>query len=348
LTSRRFSRPSTPPHDRLFVLAITRQDVALFGSPLPAGDAQPVAALVSRVREGVRSLPGLLRAVGRMAEPALIEAEHLLFGPIAPFLAQQRTQGRDHLLVVPHGPLHVLPMHLLGPVGTPVAQDWLVTYLPAATMLAGRKTDPAATTPRDPIVAAGLDFTDGAFPALGALPDAPGFVRALAAELGGSSLVNAEATEAHVTAALQSARAVHIFTHGQQCAYAAAFHALYLAPDSAAGADGILRAYEILTLNCGGLNVLTLSACESALGRFDAGDNLTGLPGSLFLAGVPRLVGTLWPVANDVATCFFRAFYQALGDGPVSAAFRRAQAASRETHPAYRDWGAFYFMGSPG
>jgi CHAT domain-containing protein len=148
---------------------------------------------------------------------------------------------------------------------------------------------------------------------------------------------------------LASARAVHVFTHGQQCAYAAAFHALYLAPDEAAATDGILRAYEILPLRCSGLEVLTLSACESALGRFDAGDNLTGLPGSLFLAGVQRVVGTLWPVSSAVANCFFEAFYGALGDDRrYASAFRQAQLAARDLHPEYRDWGAFYFMGPPG
>jgi hypothetical protein len=332
--------------DRVFVMAITRDGAVLRSTALPGEHGHPLASLVSRVREGVRSFPGL-RLVGRLAEPALIEAERLLFGPVAPFLAEQRGRGRDHLLVVPHGPLHFLPVHLLGSVDAPIANDWLVTYLPVASMLRASKKRQTATVPRDSIVAIGLDFGDGAHPGLGALPDAPNFVRGLAAAHGGSSLVNVEATEAHVTAALRSARAVHIFTHGQQCAYAAAFHALYLAPDSTAGSDGILRAYEILPLHCDELEVLTLSACESALGRFDAGDNLTGLPGSLFLAGVQRLVGTLWPVASDVATCFFRAFYEALGEGLVSAAFRQAQAAARESHPGYRDWGAFYFMGLP-
>jgi len=160
--------------------------------------------------------------------------------------------------------------------------------------------------------------------------------------------VNEAATEAGVIKALETSRTVHIYTHGLQCAYAAAFHTVFTAADRQAGEDGSLCAYEILPLHCDGLEVLTLSACESALGRLDAGDNLTGLPGSLFLTGVHRVIGTLWPVAAAVAECFFQRFYDILRDGAeMSAAFRDAQLTARAKHPEYRDWGAFYFMGPP-
>ena len=92
--------------------------------------------------------------------------------------------------------------------------------------------------------------------------------------------------------------------------------------------------------------ILTLSACETALGRFDAGDNLRGLPASFLLAGARAVVGTLWPVETNASALFFTEFYGAVHDGAVPLdAFAAAQRATRARFPAYRDWGAFAFSG---
>jgi len=356
----------------LHVLAIARDGCVLCGAPLPQEDGtQPVdgaaadaiapdalGSLVRSLRVGIAALPGFARDVSRQGAAALARAQALLVDPVRPFLEAQREKGARQLLVVPHGPLHFLPLHLLGGPDAPLAQSWRVAYLPAASLLArGAGVPPGAAQAGDAVpactagiemTAVGLDFREPARAGVPPIDGAPAFVRELAAAMGGVELVNAEATRASVSAALQASRRVHVYTHGQQCAYAAAFHGLYLAPDSPGGDDGMLCAYELLPLHCQGLEVLTLSACESALGRFDAGDNLVGLPGSLLLAGVQRLVGTLWPVAAPAAETFFRCFYAELARSPdLAAAFEHAQQAARAGHPEYRDWGAFYFIGRP-
>ncbi|MFE5587174.1 CHAT domain-containing protein [Kitasatospora sp. NPDC056531] len=66
-------------------------------------------------------------------------------------------------------------------------------------------------------------------------------------------------------------------------AAAPAFQCLYLAPDQRS--DGRLHAHELLGLELRGLDLVTLSACETALGRFDASDNPRGLPAALLLSG---------------------------------------------------------------
>ena len=91
---------------------------------------------------------------------------------------------------------------------------------------------------------------------------------------------------------------------------------------------------------------MTLSACETALGRFDLADNLTGLPASLMLAGVETIVGTLWRVETGTSEHFFFALYRALKAGSNRLdAFTQAQRSTRAQFPAYRDWGCFYYMG---
>ena len=95
-----------------------------------------------------------------------------------------------------------------------------------------------------------------------------------------------------------------------------------------------------------GLDLVTLSACETALGRFDGSDNLRGLPAALMLSGASSLIGTLWKVEDTTSRGFFTSLYQRLREGDNALdAFRVAQKATRRDHPQYRDWGAFYLVG---
>ena len=92
--------------------------------------------------------------------------------------------------------------------------------------------------------------------------------------------------------------------------------------------------------------VVTLSACETALGRFDRQDNLQGLPAALLLAGVQTIIGTQWEVSDAAAAVFFPTLYRRLNAGSdVFEAFRAAQKTTRTAYPQYWDWGAFYLLG---
>lgn len=91
---------------------------------------------------------------------------------------------------------------------------------------------------------------------------------------------------------------------------------------------------------------MTLSACETALGRCDVADTLRGLPAALFLAGAATIVSTLWPVADAPARRFFETLYGAIAQGAGKLdAFRTAQATTRSAYPEWRDWGAFHYAG---
>ena len=85
-----------------------------------------------------------------------------------------------------------------------------------------------------------------------------------------------EATRAALIDALQRSRYVHLSTHGKHNVYAPSFQCLFLTPDQTS--DGRFYAHELLSLDLAGLEVITLSACETALGRYDSADNLRGLP----------------------------------------------------------------------
>lgn len=57
------------------------------------------------------------------------------------------------------------------------------------------------------------------------------------------------------------------------------------------------------------LELVTLSACESAATDPSLADEVIGFPSQLLAAGVPRVLGTAWPVLDEVAAIFTHRFY---------------------------------------
>jgi CHAT domain-containing protein len=125
---------------------------------------------------------------------------------------------------------------------------------------------------------------------------------------------------------------------------APAFQSVFVQPDEKD--DGIIHAYELLRLDLHHLDLVTLSACETALGRFDTADNPRGIPAALLIAGVRTIVASLWNVESNAATKFFETFYNQLQTSKNKLeAFYTAQTETRKLFPAYRDWGAFQMIG---
>jgi hypothetical protein len=264
-----------------------------------------------------------------------------LFGSFgAEMLEQHRQAGRDHLCLVPHWSLHFDPIHLAGPIGHPLADDWIVTTMPNSALLAARRRYHRG----DGIVSVGLESAFASCHKLEPLRDAHAEAIDVAGCFDADPLLEEAATPPTVLDAMSHARFVHLSTHGEQCPEAAAFHRVFLAPDDTS--DGSLYAHEILGGDLSSVDLVTLSACESALGRFDVADNIGGLPAALFLTGVRTIIGTLWRVSAAASRVFFGTLYKALaGEKPPLDAFRVAQQATRTAYPLYAQWGAFVFLG---
>ncbi len=332
------------------VLFMTSEDIGLTVIPhdIPAGMIElgrlrtsPFGLIVEQARREIQDPPLGRRLVSRDAELTLKDYLPGLLGHVSERLQEFKDAGRDHLCIVPHGPLHFFPFHLLGAPGHPLAQDFAVTYLPHLLLLSASRN--RACNPRKG-TAIGLGFAADARPGLDPLPEAVPEAREVAGLFGQQALVEEQASEGAAVAALQGSRVVHLATHGRHNVDAPTFQVLYLHPT--ADSDGELHAYELLGHDLRGLQLLTLSACETALGRFDLGDNIRGLPASFFISGVSSLIGTLWRVRDATSRFFFSAFYRAyVGGMPLLDAFVDAQRQTRTQFPQYRDWGAFYFAG---
>lgn len=300
---------------------------------------------VAAIRKSVLEDPGGPRAVKPEVEALLRRYGDELFGhTVRRFLDRARGDGCDHLCIVPHGPLFLLPFHLLGYGGQALSADWIVTYLPNLHLL--NRIPRAQKGGLSPIVVAALGKEVAADHGLEPLAGVEDEAEAIAALYGAEPVVGARATKRTVLDALQTSIRVHIATHGEFRVHAPSFQCLYLAHSDVKERDGVLYAHELAGLDMAGLDVITLSACETGLGRFDRSDNLRGITASLLKAGARTIVSTLWPVHSEASALFFKTFYSELvASQSKLMAFARAQANTRKRFPAYRDWGSFLLQG---
>jgi CHAT domain-containing protein/Tfp pilus assembly protein PilF len=123
--------------------------------------------------------------------------------------------------------------------------------------------------------------------------------------------------------ALGKLRFVHLATHGLLDQQTPLRSALILSRDKlpdpdqqlAKGAplyDGMLTAAEVLRDWHLDADLVTLSACQTALGKYEVGESFVGFPQALLLAGARSVCVSLWNV-NDTATALLMSrFYQNL------------------------------------
>ncbi|MEV7926698.1 CHAT domain-containing protein [Kitasatospora sp. NPDC088779] len=303
----------------------------------------PVAGPVSVLRQAVTADP-LHRVVSREAGTALEYAGAQCLAGFTELMGHWQAQGKRHLCIWPNGPLHFVPFPLLPAADGLVADEWTVTQLSSLALL--RTATTAELTPpaaRHELVAFG-SATGGVRHGLGAETALEHHASSVAASMGGRAVLGAAATPSRFLNELGTSRYVHVAAHGAHNEWASWYQCLFLSPDP--DNDGRVFAHDVLRTDLRGVELVTMSSCESALGRYDMNDNLRGLPAAFLAAGASAVIGCLWPVHPDVATDFFAELYRQLcGDGDRRSAFRSAQCHTRTKYPAYRDWGSFCFIG---
>ncbi|MFQ3580430.1 MAG: CHAT domain-containing protein [Chloracidobacterium sp.] len=269
---------------------------------------------------------------------------------IAPLDLPLETTRR--LVIVPDGPLHALPWAALC--------DTQARWLPEQTPFSICPSVAAliqALEPRSlPHNQSVLMATDAhlTFPvAADALPPLPGardemlcLQALLNAEQAKSVQVLAgeQVTKANLLDALQTAGLAHLAVHGVAMPNEPLQSALYLT--AAPTDDGRLTAAEIYERSLPCLQLVVLSACESALGAALQGEGPTGLGQAFLAAGAASVIATLARVDDRAMRdlmCAFHAAWQA-GASP-SVALQVAQRACLGQHPA--QWAVVVALGAP-
>jgi hypothetical protein len=327
-----------------------------------AGRDMPVVALVQEAIgrsleersawvPAVEAYRAALQAYRAGPSPSLGEARLLNdVARVARALGDHDAADRDcrHALAIQHAPLHLAAS----------ATVW-------TELLKARRAPPefrlVAFGDPDYSAAAPAGRTGGRGPApppvrglgLHPLPESRKEVRALERLFGhsASTYLGAQATEETAKTAGRQASLVRFACHAvaDEASPLDSSLALSLPTEWQPGRDnGLLQAWEIFEQVRLDADLVTLSACGTALGKEMSGEGILGLTRAFQYAGARSVLASLWGVSDASTADWMVRFYGHLRRGATKdAAIRRAQLEmmrrSTSAHPYH--WAAFQLMG---
>ncbi len=110
--------------------------------------------------------------------------------------------------------------------------------------------------------------------------------------------------------------------------------------------DGLLTAYEVISLNLDSTLLVVLSACETGKGVDNYGEGVYGLQRALHVAGTENIMMSLWKVDDTATQKLMVDFYKRwIKTKDMRGAFNSAQKKLREKYPSPYYWGAFILTG---
>lgn len=108
--------------------------------------------------------------------------------------------------------------------------------------------------------------------------------------------------------------------------------------------DGIVTAYEISQLNLSNTELVVLSACETGLGDVKGNEGVFGLQRAFKMAGVKKMIVSLWQVPDKETAELMKAFYGYWIKGKtINDSFKEAQADMRNKYSPFY-WAAFVLV----
>ena len=104
-----------------------------------------------------------------------------------------------------------------------------------------------------------------------------------------------------------------------------------------ASADGLLFSADAAALPLAGVPAVILSGCQTGLGQWQTGGQVTGLRHAFLIAGAGTVASTLWDLNDAAAPEMVKAIYSQLAAGtPPSHAVWNAQRAWLKSPPAQK------------
>lgn len=292
----------------------------------------------TRLRAEVEQFRLLLER--RSTNEFLLPAQRLHDLMVRPIDAVLAGRGIGTLVIVPDGVLRTVPFAALHD-----GARFLVERYAVATVPGLRLVDPqplASGKPRT--LALGLSQSRQGF---AALPNVASELEGIRRLQGGTSLLDGAFLRSRFARELRDVDygVVHIASHGRFDSDPS--RTFVLAYDGRLDLDDLENSIKLARFREPGLELLVLSACQTAAGDDRAA---LGLAGLALKAGARSAVATLWFANDQASSLLVLDFYRQLQGGTASKA-RALQAAQRGmledpllAHPAY--WAPFLLIGN--
>jgi CHAT domain-containing protein/tetratricopeptide (TPR) repeat protein len=296
---------------------------------------------------------------------------NLLLGPM-----DKRTIGQ-RVIVVPDGILHLLPFEVLrDPSGSFFMDNSTVSYAPASTVLQVLRKAARSQEPRRSFLGVGdaryedhkgvsekvresdgirtrllRGFSEAFGTPLYDLPQTREEVLKISRVIGKDAVVllGSEATEtAFKSQPLADFNILHLAVHGFADPEFPERSGLILGVDPSSRDDGLLQVREITRLHFNA-ELVTLSACDSGVGKLHGEEGITNVPEAFLASGAKSVVASLWSADDTYTLALMESFYTHVAQGQDStAALRQAKLDLLEQHgrqvPPYY-WAAFVLVG---
>ena len=263
-------------------------------------------------------------------------------------------QRFSDLLIVPDGATKLVAFEALG---TPmVVERFAVSYLPSAALI---EDSPRAGTPAPPWSRQLVAFGDPLPPGTGSLPadrgwarlpDAAREVRAIVSEVRGRAETHVAADDRKaMLARAPGVPLIHFATHAAVDPMDVNRSRILFTAERGDAGSAYLFWPEAAALKLDGVDLVTLSACDTEGGRMVRGEGVQSFSRAFLAAGARSTVTTLWRVADRPTAEFMKRFYAHLAKGESKAQALRAaklsflKSGGELANPVY--WAAFVLNG---
>jgi CHAT domain-containing protein/TPR repeat protein len=258
-------------------------------------------------------------------------------------IAPVRSQNISSLIIVPDGPLHLVPFGaLVNDAGGYLNSDFNLSAAPSATIYYTLSRTPRAVAARKPFLGVAYSPPSQSSKGLGSATRAVTDLRAgrlkplqfgheeitEAAKVFGSQSVTLDGSQASEEALkaepLADFKVIHLAAHGVSDELDPDRTALVFAPGSESE-DGLWQAREIRRTRLNA-DVVVLSACETGSGKLQGQEGVMNLARAFLTAGARSVVASLWDVDDRSTATLMESFYEHLKAGlTVKEALRQAQ-----------------------
>ncbi len=277
----------------------------------------------------------LNRIPGRRNEHSWLDFGEELLTPLI-----SELEGIKLVYIIPHGWLHLFPIHALTVQKKPFIVHMAVAYAPSAAVLsrALERISPRSQI-RSPLVV-GYTPSEEAEEREIFLGEA----QEVASYFNTEPQINEKATLPQLKTRLENAELIHLSCHGY-------FNQRDALASSVLLADGEYTARNWMSLQLQA-EMVTLSACQTGFSEINLGDEIVGFSRALLYAGARSTLLTLWSVNARTTRRWMRDFYRMAWspDGQPfvdkARAFQQAVLALRENYPDPYYWAPFILIGN--